>query len=221
MPRTRRDRPRRLQAAPPPVIEVVTSRNALLYQDALGDMFHLRHSTPKDRFDTDAAIYLLLTEDNGTVIGAQRALPTLGPHLFSEELAQLCDVKGVQRGAKILELTQGCIDEETLDLGATEWARKRLTVGLFEFGLRAGFEKFTLLIPTDELFRYVLFGLDVKPLGLPVACDGGHQVAVVVRVDRAALDAMRTALGVPEQQVDYVGAPQGDPLVLAPLDTTH
>lgn len=205
------------------MIEVVTSRNALLYQDALSDVFHLRdaNAAPADRFDNDDAIYLLLTKDDGTVIAAQRALPTLRPRPLSEELAQFCDVRGVQRGEKILELTGGCIDDKALDLGATEQARNRLTVGLFEFGLRAGYEKFTLLIPTDQLFRFVLFGLDVKPLGLPVPCDGGHRVAVIVTVDRAALEAMRAALGVTEQQVDYVGAPDGDPLVLAPLDTAH
>jgi acyl-homoserine lactone synthase len=207
------------------MIEVVTSRNALLYQDALGDMFDLRHrilsEIEKDRFDTEDAIYLLLTKDDGTVIGSQRMLPTVGPHRFSEELPQLCDVKGVQRGPKILELTGACVDEDALELFARETARKRLIVGLFEFCLRAGYEKFTLVMPTESLFRYLLIGLNVKPLGLPIERGAEHEVAVIVTVDSKALDAMRMALDVPEQQVDYVGAPADDPLVLAPLDTAH
>ena len=207
------------------MIEVVTSRNALLYQDALGDMFDLRHRVlsglEKDRFDTEDAIYLLLTKDDGTVIGSQRMLPTVGPHRFSEELPQLCDVKGVQRGPKILELTGACVDEDALELFARETARKRLIVGLFEFCLRAGYEKFTLVMPTESLFRYLLIGLNVKPLGLPIERGAEHEVAVIVTVDSKALDAMRMALDVPEQQVDYVGAPPDDPLVLAPLDTAH
>ena len=207
------------------MIEVVTSRNALLYQDALGDMFALRHRVlsglQKDRFDTDDAIYLLLTKDDGTVIGTQRVLPTVGPHLFSEEFSQFCDVKGVQRGPKILELTDACVDEDALDPRGRETARKRLMVGLFEFCLRAGYEKFTFVMPTESLFRYLLIGLNIKPLGLPVERDGERQVAVIVTVDSKALDAMRLALDVPEQQVDYVGAPADDPLVLAPLDYAH
>ena len=214
------------------MIEVVTSRNAILYQDALHDMFHLRHRIfvermgwealrkpdrlERDQFDTDDAIYLLLTEDDGKVIGTHRMLPTTKPHLFSDVFANLCAVKGVQRGERILELTRTCVDEEALDRPAMEKARKRIMVGLFEFCLRAGFEKFTLLTPTDLLFRYLLIGLDIKPLGMPVDMDGNKQVAVIVKVDQQALDAMRTALGVMETQVHYVGAPQGDALVLAP-----
>src|SRR5271154_5690649 len=97
----------------PSMIEVVTSRNALLYKDALSDMFHLRHRIfvekmgwealrkpdrmEKDQFDTDDAIYLLLTEDDGTVVGTHRMLPPPKPHLFSDLFPQLCAVKGVLR----------------------------------------------------------------------------------------------------------------------------
>lgn len=214
------------------MIEVVTSRNAVLYKDALQDMFHLRHRIfvermgwealrkpdrlERDQFDTDDAIYLLLTEDDGKVIGTHRMLPTTKPHLFSDVFPNLCAVKGVQRGEKVLELTRTCVDEDLLDRPAIEMSRKRIMVGLFEFCLRAGYEKFTLLTPTDLLFRYLLIGLDIKPLGMPVDLDGTKQVAVIVKVDQPALEAMRLALAVPETQVHYVGAPQGDPLVLAP-----
>ncbi|HEY4942342.1 MAG TPA: acyl-homoserine-lactone synthase [Rhizomicrobium sp.] len=214
------------------MIEVVTSRNALLYQDALQDMFRLRHRSlakaangwreparpDKDQFDTADALYLLLTEDDGMVIGAHRMLPTTGPHFFSDVAPECCDVRGVQRGEKILELTRSFVDEEGLDTPARETARKRLTVGLFEFCLRAGYEKFTWLMPTGLLFDLLLIGLNIKPLGMPADQNGDWQIAVIVTVDRAALDAVRLALQVPEAQVDYVGAPAGDPLVLAPFD---
>src|ERR1700742_3562605 len=126
------------------MIEVVTSRNALLYKDALKDMFHLRHRIfvekmgwealrkndrlEKDQFDTEDAIYLLLTQDDGTVIGTHRMLPTVKPHLFSEVFPKTCQVKGVQRGEKVLELTRTCVDEDKLDRKATETARKRIMV---------------------------------------------------------------------------------------------
>ncbi|MBV9542093.1 MAG: GNAT family N-acetyltransferase [Alphaproteobacteria bacterium] len=219
------------------MIEVVTSRNALLYKDALADMFHLRHRIfvekmgwealrkpariEKDQFDTDDAIYLLLTEEDGTVIGTHRMLPTVKPHLFSDVFPNACAVRGVQRGEKILELTRTCVDEERLDKHATEKARKRLMVGLFEFCLRAGYEQVTIFTPTDLLFRYLLIGIDIKPLGMPLDIDGNKQVAVIVRTDEQALAAMRMALGVPEPQVHYVGAPEGDALHLAPAEPVH
>jgi acyl-homoserine lactone synthase len=216
------------------MIEVVTSRNALLYKDALHDMYHLRHRIfvermgwdalrkddrlEKDQFDTDDAIYLLLTQDDGTVIGTHRMLPTTKPHLFSDVFSKACAVKGVQRGEKILELTRTCVDEELLDRKATELARKRIMVGLFEFCLRAGYEQVTIFTPTDLLFRYLLIGIDIKPLGMPMDIDGNKQVAVIVTVNQQALDAMRFALGVPEPQVLYIGAPDNDPLRLTPVD---
>ena len=216
------------------MIEVVTSRNAHQDKDALHDMFHLRHRIfvermgwdalrkddrlEKDQFDTDDAIYLLLTGDDGSVIGAHRMLPTTKPHLFSDVFPQACVVKGVQRGEKILELTRTCVDEELLDRKTTEVARKRIMVGLFEFCLRAGYEKVTIFTPTDLLFRYLLIGIDIKPLGMPMDIDGSKQVAVIVTVNQQALDAMRFALGVPEPQVIYLGAPENDPLCLAPIE---
>jgi acyl-homoserine lactone synthase len=216
------------------MIEVVTSRNALLYQDALKDMFHLRHRIfvekmgweelrkpdrlERDQFDTDDAIYLLLTEDDGTVIGGHRMLPTTGPHLFSDIFPEFCAVKGVLRGEKILELNRTCVDEERLDKRAMEKARKRIMVGLFEFCLRAGYEKFTVLTSTDILYRYSVMGVDIKPLGLPVDMDGTKQVAAVVTITQKAVEGVRLALGLIEPQVDYIGAPAGDPLVLAPLE---
>ena len=216
------------------MIEVVTSRNAQLYEGALRDMFHLRHRIfvermgwealrkddriERDQFDTDDAIYLLLTQDDGAVIGSHRMLPTTGPHLFSDVFPQACAVKGVQRGERILELTRTCVDEDLLDRKATELARKRIMVGLFEFCLRAGYDKVTIFTPTDLLFRYLLIGIDIKPLGMPMDVDGAKQVAVIVTVNSQALDAMRLALGVPEPQVVYIGAPADDTLRLAPVE---
>ncbi len=215
------------------MIEVVTARNALLYEGALRDMFGLRHrmlverkglnslrrpdKQQSDGFDTPDAIYLLLTDDNGGAVrGTARLLPTTGPHVFSDVSPELCDVRGVQRGARILELTRAVVDEDALGRAAMENARRHLMVGVFEFLVRAGYEKFTTLMTTDRLYRYLVMGIDVKPLGLTVDRGGAKQVAVVVSVDQNAQDAMRLALDMFDPLVHYVGAPAGDPLVLAP-----
>ncbi|MEI9996428.1 MAG: acyl-homoserine-lactone synthase [Rhizomicrobium sp.] len=213
------------------MIEVVTSGNALLYQDALEDMFRLRHrmlvetrgflrlrsldGLQKDRFDTEDAIYLLLTEDDGTVSGALRLLPTTGPHVFSEILPASCAVRGVQRGPDILEVSRLVVDEERLGRPALELARKHIVVGLLEFCVRAGYRKVTLLMPPDVLFRHLLIGLDIKPLGLATEYNGGSQLAVIATVTQEVLDTLRLALNVMEPLVHHVGAPAGDPLSLA------
>jgi acyl-homoserine lactone synthase len=217
------------------MIEVVTSRNALLYREALDEMFRLRHrifvesrgyerlrrpdGLQKDRFDIEDAIYLLLTEDDGTVRGTQRLLPTTGPHVFADAMPELCSVKGVQRGERILELSRACVDETALDRPMMEEAHKRMVVGLFEFCRRAGFEKFTMLLPTEMLFHHLVIGVDIKPLGLPVERNGMSQLAAVVPANQHALDAMRLALDVHEPLVHYVGGPLADSLVLSPQAT--
>lgn len=214
------------------MIDVVTSRNAPLYADALRDMYRLRHRVlvehrgidrlrrrdglQTDRFDAAAAIYLVLIAEGGAVRGGARLLPTTGPHVFADVAPELCSMKGVQRGERIVELTRALVDEEQLGRAAMERARKHLLVGLFEFCVRAGFEMVTTLMSTDLLYRHLVMGIHVKPLGLTVQRGGSKQMAVAVTIDQEALDAMRFALDEFEPLVQYTGAPADDPLTLAP-----
>ncbi|HJW41117.1 MAG TPA: acyl-homoserine-lactone synthase [Rhizomicrobium sp.] len=213
------------------MLEVVTSRNALLYQDALHDMYCLRHrmlvdggglerlrrkdGLLVDRFDGPDATYLLLTDDSGNVRGAERLLPTTGRHVLAEIVPEACSVAGVLRGKGIFELTRVCVDE-ALDLPVRETARNHLMVGLLEFCVRSGCRKLTMLLPTDALFHHLVIGLKIKPLGLPVERDGTKQIAVAMTIDQTGLDALRFAFDVFEPLVHYVGAPAGDPLSLVP-----
>lgn len=214
------------------MIEVVTSRNALVFQNALRDMFRLRHRVLVerrgierlrktdglliDRFDTVDAVYLILTDDDGTVVGGSRLLPTTSPHVLSDVVQGACAERGVPRGAQIVELTRVLVDEVGLVVPAIEEARNRLIAGTFEFCLRAGFRKFTTLVRTDSLFKYLVIGLDLKPLGLPIECGGDEYVAVIVTVDQDAIDAVSQAYEIDGPLVRYVGAPDNDPLFLAP-----
>ena len=213
------------------MIEVVTSRNALLYRETLDDVYRLRHralvdalglerlrranGALKDRFDTADTIHLLLTEDDGTVRGALRLLSTLGPHVLSDAAPELCEFKGLQRDARTLELSRLCIDPD-LDPAAIETGRNRLLVGLFEFCRLAGYERLTVLLPTDVLYRHLLIGIDIKPLGLAADRDGLKQIAVVVRVTDEALELLRLALNVPVSELNYVGAPLEDGSAIGP-----
>ena len=203
------------------MLAVVTKHNAFLYRDALTQMFRLRHrifvermgwealrrpdAMDKDQFDNADAIYLILLDEEGTVIGTHRLLPTVRPHLFTELFADFCNVKGIQVGPKIYELNRTCVDEERLPRDKREWARKQIMAGLMEFGVYAGIEQLTVLTPLDILFRYLLIGWDIKPLGVPREVDGVKQAAVAVRVDEAALKAVREAFDIRSQIVTHIG----------------
>ncbi len=208
------------------MIDVVTSQNAVFYKDALEGMFRLRHrifvermgwealrkpdGIEKDQFDTPDAVYLILQDDNGAVIGSHRLLPTLKPHLFSELFPEMCNVRGVQRGQNIYELNRTCVDEEYLDRKKQEWARQQIIAGLVEFSYRAGIDNVTILTPLEVMFRYMLIGVEVKPLGLHREIDGVKQAAVSVKMDRAADEAVKAAFGIKGNIVRYIGANGGD-----------
>ena len=212
------------------MLAVVTRHNAFLYSDALDQMFRLRHrifvermgwealrkpdQIERDAFDTNDAIYLLLMEEDGTVIGSHRLLPTVRPHLFSELFGDFCNVKGVQVGPRVYELNRTCVDEERLPRDRREWARKQIMAGLMEFCVQVGIESFTVLTPLDILFRYLLIGWDIKPLGVPREVDGVKQAAVSVRVSKPALEAVREAFSVAAPIVTHLGPrPVGGTLV--------
>ena len=170
-----------------------------------------------ERFDNGDAIYMLLMDGAGMPIAAQRLLPTTGPHLFSEVLPGLCDVRGVVRDGKTLELSRYCVDEERLGRPRMEMARKELVVGMIEFCQRAGYDRLTMLLPADVMFHHLVIGVDIKPLGLSVKRDGIEQVAVAVSVTQSTQNALRLALDIFEPLVSYDGAPDGDPLMLGPV----
>jgi acyl-homoserine lactone synthase len=212
------------------MIDVITSQNAVLYKDALEGMFRLRHrifvermgwealrkpdGIEKDQFDTPDAVYLVLQDDkSGAVIGTHRLLPSLKPHLFSELFPEMCNVHGLQRGQNIYELNRTCVDEEYLDKRQQEWARQQIIAGLVEFSYRAGIDYVTILTPLEVMFRYMLIGVEVKPLGFHREIDGVKQAAVRVKMDKLADQAVKAAFGIKGNIVRYIG-PAGSELPL-------
>ncbi|HEY1707424.1 MAG TPA: acyl-homoserine-lactone synthase [Rhizomicrobium sp.] len=221
------------------MIDVVTSQNAVLYRNALEDMFRLRHrifvekmgwealrkpdGIEKDQFDTPDAVYLILQDDDGHVIGSHRLLPTIKPHLFSELFPEMCNVRGLQRGAHIYELNRTCVDEDRLDRKKQEWARQQIIAGLVEFSYRAGIDHVTILTPLEVMFRYMLIGVEVKPLGLHREIDGVKQAAVSVTMDKSADEGVKAAFGIRSNIVRYIGAAGEDialPSIPASIEPT-
>jgi acyl-homoserine lactone synthase len=203
------------------MIEVVTSENAFLYEPALQDMFRLRHrmfvevmgwealrkpdGIERDQFDGPDAVYLILQDGSGHVIGSHRLLPTMKPHLFSDVFSDMCSVRGVQRGPNIYELNRTCVDEDRLDRTQQEWARRQIVAGLAEFSCRAGIDRVTILTPLEVMFRYMLMGIDVRPLGFYREIDGVKQAAVDVRMNEMVDRTVKAAFGIEGNIVRYLG----------------
>jgi len=202
------------------MIDVVTSRNANLNQAVLEEMYRMRHrifvegmkwealrkpdGLERDQFDNEDAVYLLLKEEDGRVIGGHRLLPTTKPHLFSTLFSDMCDVKGLRTGARIYELNRTGVDKTLLTPESERVGLRMIMAGLFEFCVRAGIEQLTLLTPLNTLYRCLLMGVEVKPLGTPREIDGIPQAAVAFVTNQATLDNVRQAFGIKENIVRYI-----------------
>jgi acyl-homoserine lactone synthase len=204
------------------MIEIVTRHNTILYKDALREMFRMRHSVfvekmgwaalrkpdglERDQFDNEDAVYLLMLDDGtGRLIGSHRALPTVKPHLFSEIFPEFCNVRGIQVGPKIYELSRSCSDETHLTKDRVRWARKRLMAGFMEFCVKAGLESFTVMGRMEIISLYMRMGWSIRPLGIPRECDGSRHIGAIVSTTKEALEAVRRAYHIEEDLVSCVG----------------
>jgi acyl-homoserine lactone synthase len=175
------------------MIEVIHSGNAGQFGDLMDRQFRLRHEVfvgergwtafdvdgihEKDQYDDDAAVYLVATDDAGTVAGGFRLYPTVLPHMLSEHFAQLVDGALIQR-RDVLELTRFAMRRSE--------RRSRhyfeLLLAIQEYGLMEGLSGFTSVINPLRIPILQSFGLEIEPLGLPAMIDGEATIAVLFHV---------------------------------------
>ena len=190
---------------------VVNSQNAHRHRKELDQAFRLRHrifveekgwtdlrsedGRETDRFDDEHAVHMLYITDD-RVVGYQRMLPTIRPHILSDVLPELCE--GEQpAGPDIWEWTRYCVEP-----GYRERGRKlspvanALLSGIVEWGLETGVS--TILIEMNPLWllRLVQLHFRVVPLGIPRTIGGEETLAVAAIFDPrtlARLEEMRNS----------------------------
>jgi acyl-homoserine lactone synthase len=106
--------------------------NAALFERQLNAFFAARHDIyveeltwrppavdglERDPFDTPAATYLVVTDEDGLVAGS-RLIPTSEPHLASEYFAETFNRAPLPREADIVEWTRGFIVAGRRERGA-------------------------------------------------------------------------------------------------------
>jgi len=145
-----------------------------------------------DQFDSDAAIYLIATDEVGGHIGSVRLLPTSGPHLLADVFPHLCE-RGVPRGPDIWEITRIFTAPGQPDPRSV---RRELVLGMVEFAVINGIRRFTCLTHVPYLSSVLAVGWDCEPLGLPQP-DGEVMLgAVVIDITAETLAMMRQRRGV-------------------------
>lgn len=192
------------------MIQIVTAENQHDFADALEQAYRLRHAVfveemkweelrkpdgrEIDQFDDARALHMLYLRD-GTVLGYQRMLPTIRPHLLSEVMPELCDGERPS-GPGIWEWTRYCVARSHRERGrALSPIANALLSGIVEWGLGSGVDRIIIEMEPIWLLRLVQLYFRVTPLGLPKRVGNTDIIAVVAAFDERTLNRLREMRG--------------------------
>jgi acyl-homoserine lactone synthase len=192
------------------MIEIVTAENRTQYADELEQAYRLRHTVfvdemkwealrkpdgrETDQFDDERALHMLYVRE-GTVLGYQRMLPTIRPHLLSDVMPQLCDGERPV-GYDIWEWTRYCVARPHRERGRSlSPIANELLSAIVEWGLSSGVDKIIIEMDPIWLLRLVQLYFRVTPLGLPKTMGSSDIVAVVAAFDQRTLERLREMRG--------------------------
>jgi N-acyl-L-homoserine lactone synthetase len=167
------------------MLVVVEENNASEHRHLLDEMFRLRarvfadrlkwdvtvtDGMERDRYDDEGPVYLIYTdEEQRTVKGSLRLLPTTGPTLLADFFADTLPDAAQMTAPTIWECTRFCLDETLLGDGSREelvFASGILFAGLGEIGLRSGIESILGNFDAAMYRLYRRIGCEVEILGI-------------------------------------------------------
>jgi len=181
------------------MVEIVTADNKSLFERQLASMFEerkivfidlLKWDIPVtdcrfeiDQFDDDAAIYLLLSHEDGSHLGSMRLLRTDRPHILGSFFGYLC-ADCVPTGPDTLEVTRLCLSPR-LRACERRWVRNRLISALTDYALAHGITTLTGVARTSWLSQIIAMGWRCDVLGNPVLVNGTMTGAFRILIDEA------------------------------------
>jgi acyl-homoserine lactone synthase len=205
------------------MIHIVTAENIGAYQYEMEQAYRLRHNVfvdemgwedlrkpdgrEIDQFDDGRALHMLYIE-NDRVLGYQRMLPSMRPHLLTEVLPHLCE-GDFPVGPHIWEWTRYCVTREHRDRGRIlSPAGNLLLSSIVEWGLASGVGKIIIEMNPLWLLRLVQLNFRVTPLGLPQQIGKDSIIAVTAAFDRRTLQKLQEMRGNVAQAI--VAQPEAD-----------
>jgi acyl-homoserine lactone synthase len=132
---------------------------------------------------------------DGLVLGYQRMLPTIRPHLLSEVMSDLCEGDHPV-GPDIWEWTRYCVARPYRERGrALSPIANDLLSGIVEWGLNNGISSIVIEMDPIWLLRLVQLYFRVTPLGLPKRYGPSDVIAVTAAFDTRTLKRLREMRG--------------------------
>jgi N-acyl-L-homoserine lactone synthetase len=166
------------------MIVVIEPHNAHKYLNLIDEMFRLRarifrdrlrwdvqvvDGKERDKYDDEAPVYLVYTDDEtGEIKGSLRLLPTTGPTLLADFFSDTLPDAVHLSAPTIWECTRFCLDDEILDWGRQDellLASAVLIAALGEVAISAGIESIIGNFEAPMLRLYRRIGCEVEVLG--------------------------------------------------------
>jgi acyl homoserine lactone synthase len=166
------------------MIVVIEPHNAHKYSNLIDEMFRLRarifrdrlrwdvqvvDGKERDKYDDEAPVYLIYTDDEtGEIKGSLRLLPTTGPTLLADFFSDTLPDAVHLSAPTIWECTRFCLDDEILDWGRQDellLASAVLIAALGEVAISAGIESIIGNFEAPMLRLYRRIGCEVEVLG--------------------------------------------------------
>ncbi len=153
-----------------PLLDEMFRLRARVFRDRLKWDVAVENGLERDRFDDEAPVYLIYTDDAGRrVKGSLRLLPTTGPTLLADFFSDTMPDAAHLTSPAIWECTRFCLDESILGAGNRDemvFASGVLFAGLGELALQSGI---TSILGNFDAAMYRLYrriGCEVDVLGL-------------------------------------------------------
>ncbi|RWA75360.1 MAG: GNAT family N-acetyltransferase [Mesorhizobium sp.] len=161
---------------------------AAVFADRLEWNVHVRNGREIDEFDTLDPTYIVVTSDDGDVVGGARLLPAFGDTMLERTFPQLLAVGRIDAHARMIESSRFCVDTSSTEGrgGTLHQATLTMFAAIIEWSMLNGYTE--IATATDLRFERILnrAGWPMKRLGKPRRIGNTTAVAGMLPADRAS-----------------------------------
>ncbi|RWC00259.1 MAG: GNAT family N-acetyltransferase [Mesorhizobium sp.] len=161
---------------------------ATTFADRLEWNVHVRNGRETDEFDLLDPTYIVVTSDDGAVVGGARLLPALGDTMLERTFPQLLAVGRINAHARMIESSRFCVDTKSNEGrgGPLHQATLTMFAAIIEWSMLNGYTE--IATATDLRFERILnrAGWPMKRLGKPCHIGNTTAIAGILSADRAS-----------------------------------
>ncbi len=148
------------------LMERMFQLRARVFCDRLGWDVEVACGQERDKYDDEAPVYLIYTDDRGREVkGSLRLLPTTGPTLLVDLFSDTIPDAVHLSAPTIWECTRFCLDDRILDNEQRLFASAILIAALGDVAIKAGIESIIANFDSTMLRLYRRIGCEVEVLG--------------------------------------------------------